>query len=159
KDLQALDDLVARYARVRELLAGASSDEARASLETESADFERQIAVKRAKLKGYDGYVFGTEEVRARHDGLMTLVSGIGHLLDPTEGAAARLRSRKRTAQPEAPPPPVAESTTPDWAAAVRAVAAGAKYQKLRLKPEKDLAPLGADPQSGLQEFLHLATH
>src|SRR5262249_42081491 len=59
KDLQALDDLVARYARVRELLAGASSDEARASLETESADFERQIAVKRAKLKGYDGYVFG----------------------------------------------------------------------------------------------------
>jgi len=42
------------------------------------------------------------------------------------------------------------------WARAAAAVAGEPRYRGLRLQPVLDLVPLGADPHSGLFEFVHL---
>ena len=47
----------------------------------------------------------------------------------------------------------------PGWAAAREAARAVAAYGGLDLLPQIDLIPLGADPRSGLLEFLHLPSH
>ncbi|MFK7959255.1 MAG: formylglycine-generating enzyme family protein [Phycisphaerales bacterium] len=46
-----------------------------------------------------------------------------------------------------------------DWNRCAAAVRDSGRYGALELRPQMGLVPLGADPESGLQEFLHLATH
>ena len=45
------------------------------------------------------------------------------------------------------------------WRRAAAAVASHPRFAGLRLEPRVGLLPLGTDPHSGLEEFLHLPTH
>lgn len=45
------------------------------------------------------------------------------------------------------------------WKRASRAVGINRVYRGFSLRPQIGLVPLGADPDSGLQEFVHLASH
>ncbi len=46
----------------------------------------------------------------------------------------------------------------PAWDAAIAAIASSPKYGGHRLSPQLGLVPLGVDPESGLWEFVHLAS-
>ena len=45
------------------------------------------------------------------------------------------------------------------WAATLEAIAKDPRYARFRLAEQPDLVPLGPDPASGLQEFLHTGSH
>ena len=46
-----------------------------------------------------------------------------------------------------------------DWGAARQRILEDARYHGLSLEPQVGLVPLGPDPESGLEEFLHFETH
>lgn len=49
-------------------------------------------------------------------------------------------------------------TATNAWAMAVEAIQSDARYRHAKIAPQLDLLPIGADPNSGLQEFAHLPT-
>ena len=80
------------------------------------------------------------------HDELVPFVRGDDSMLARVQRSDARIR---REAQQDA------EALREPWQRAAAAVAADARFAGFVLRPQYDLVPLGADPQSGLQEFWH----
>ncbi|MBK8098235.1 MAG: protein kinase [Planctomycetes bacterium] len=44
------------------------------------------------------------------------------------------------------------------WERAIAAIATDPRYGRIRIRPQLDLLPIGPDPESGLQEFVHVRT-
>jgi formylglycine-generating enzyme required for sulfatase activity len=80
------------------------------------------------------------------HDDLVPFVRGDDSMLARVQRSKARIR---REAEQDA------TALREPWERAAAAVAADPRFAGFVLRPQFDLVPLGADPQSGLQEFWH----
>ncbi|HEX4826191.1 MAG TPA: bifunctional serine/threonine-protein kinase/formylglycine-generating enzyme family protein [Candidatus Polarisedimenticolaceae bacterium] len=148
-----LDDLVAvRDALRKELAAMSPSGEADfVAMKLKQA--EDQIAALRADAARAQRYVFDLPEDQKLHDQLAALVLDLRTLGDPDRGLIADMR--RRIAQIHALERATLDDATAEWAAAAAAIAASPRYAGLAVTPQIGLVPLGADPISGLYEFLH----
>ncbi len=85
------------------------------------------------------------------------LVEGLDEIAKPESGLIARVRERARRAST------IHERSitthADDWARVRRELRNDARFAGLDLRPQLGLVPLGRDPDSGLQEFLHLEMH
>ncbi|MEE9394493.1 MAG: bifunctional serine/threonine-protein kinase/formylglycine-generating enzyme family protein [Planctomycetota bacterium] len=100
----------------------------------------------------------GDLETQFRHDALQSLVNRLKRVTTANEGLEASIRWRKE-----------ASSTIEDfssssaaqkkWADASARISHSESYEGLVIGPQLGLVPLGADSTSGLEEFLHLASH
>jgi len=108
-----------------------------------------------AKLDAGQLASFGTDVSEREWWGksLRELVGSIERLAEPRVGALARMRSHLHAAST------LRQRTIGDcveaWEHAADAVRAHPEFGGLELAPQLGLVPLGADPDSGLQEFWH----
>ncbi len=114
-----------------------------------------QLEARASRSDPLDGT---SDEDRWRRAVLEELVRGLDRLADPDPrpGGIAGVRARLERARDLERASLV--DAAPAWRAARDAVAASATYRGLDLAPQSGLVPLGADPDSGLQEFAHLAS-
>jgi serine/threonine protein kinase/formylglycine-generating enzyme required for sulfatase activity len=139
-----------RVAKARLLAEGIAADE-RSRLEADVAQWQREADTRRT-------WTFATRDLALRHAVLSQLVAGLAAAAAP-DGSLPQMRWRLQEAS-------TLRARTVDtheaaWRTAVAAVAAAPPYQAaigkgMQLTPQVGLVPLGADPQSGLQEFAHL---
>lgn len=110
--------------------------------------------IRAAAPKGAGGVPrFDTHEARWEHETLSKVVGGLVQLKDRDVPSMERrlrfaqeLEEKTITAQKEA------------WTAAAARIEKAAPYHGLKIKPQLGLVPLGPDPESGLEEFAHLAS-
>ncbi|MCU0863916.1 MAG: SUMF1/EgtB/PvdO family nonheme iron enzyme [Planctomycetes bacterium] len=88
------------------------------------------------------------------HDQILTLLERLRHFGEHPQGARQRVHEQIAWAQ-ESHRRCQTEAAAA-WLEAAAGVRADARFDGLRLAPQWDLLPLGADPASGLWEFLHL---
>jgi serine/threonine protein kinase/formylglycine-generating enzyme required for sulfatase activity len=101
-------------------------------------------------------YRFRDAALQFKHDTTATLVRRLETFLDPDPFAGAVASVRKRLRVAETVDAATRGRHAAAWDAACRAVADPAgRYGGLALRPQRGLIPLGADPRSRLQEFLH----
>ncbi len=93
----------------------------------------------------------------ARHGVLSKLVADLRRFSDPENGTIADLRRRRGLARQTVQLSLV--DAREDWRLCAERVASDARYRGLELVPQEGLLPLGPDPRSGLEEFLHWPTH
>ncbi|MEZ6196693.1 MAG: bifunctional serine/threonine-protein kinase/formylglycine-generating enzyme family protein [Planctomycetota bacterium] len=94
---------------------------------------------------------------RFRHDILAALVADLRTFARGEGSLVAALRARRERAGRIAAE--TLEKPAEAWKAAAERVAADRRFAGATLEPRLGLVPLGPDPQSGLEEFLHWATH
>ncbi|HGY93056.1 MAG TPA: hypothetical protein ENK43_17970 [Planctomycetes bacterium] len=90
-------------------------------------------------------------------DVLEGLVTRLRKFSDKNTGAFAQVRDRRERSRELVVQTIV--RCADSWAACAARVAAGDTYGHLDLPPQEGLIPLGEDPQTGFEEFLHWATH
>ncbi|MBZ0149907.1 MAG: formylglycine-generating enzyme family protein, partial [Planctomycetes bacterium] len=117
------------------------------SLESRRRELASQVGQRRT-------WTFARDEDRFLHDEAVHLVARLTTFATAATGAVAIVRhelewSRRRTALQR-------EHGDAAWALTIAAVAKDPRYHGLRLVADSELLPLGADPDTGLQEFLHL---
>ncbi|MFO1076425.1 MAG: bifunctional serine/threonine-protein kinase/formylglycine-generating enzyme family protein [Planctomycetota bacterium] len=140
----------------------------RAELAAAAAQLDARVAELRRAIDAPQTWDFADSEDRWWHAQLAKLVSDLQAFTNEQNGGlfsagvsaqhgwgmvrrarfAATLRERS-VAGPEA---------QRRWSAALAALAADARFAGAHVEPQVGLLPLGADPESGLQEFAHLAT-
>ncbi len=90
-------------------------------------------------------------------DVLATLVTRLRRFCDESTGAYAQVADRRRRSET------LLLRTITDckenWRACAARVSKGEVYRSLELPPQEGLIPLGPDPRTGFEEFLHWATH
>ena len=101
---------------------------------------------------------FGDDNViRWKHDIQTQIVNRLRRFAAPEDGLYAGVRKRCQRARA------ILDETVTKyrdgWIAAIRAVRTSPHYGGFKLSAQVGLIPLGADPRSGLQEFLHWETH
>ena len=104
-------------------------------------------------------WVFATDEEQWEHDTLAELVARLRELAEPEHGLLARVRDRLRWAR-EVEQRTIAEYEL-EWDDAIASIADPEdcpKYGGLQIVPQLGLVPLWRDEESGLWEFLHLAS-
>jgi formylglycine-generating enzyme required for sulfatase activity len=103
-----------------------------------------------------EAFAFASTEQQWHHDTLAKLVRDLEAFFAPSTGLFADVLKRRAFAAG------VEEKTLVEpreaWARTVASVAASSRYGGLRIRPQLGLIPLGADPGSGLFEFVHLQT-
>ena len=125
------------------------------------ASYVEVLAAEEAELadtvEEAEVHVLPTMELQWRHDVLAELIAELQTFADPEQGLVADVERRLAFART------VRERTIDEHADAWRRAAAEvlehAATRGLVLAPQEGLIPLGADPDSGLQEFLHLGSH
>ncbi|MBX3462718.1 MAG: SUMF1/EgtB/PvdO family nonheme iron enzyme [Planctomycetes bacterium] len=98
---------------------------------------------------------FPTDGDRFLHENLSRLVEDLREFA-AREGIVAAARARLAAA--DTVHARSIDAHREAWDAAVAAIAAEPRYGGLRLAPQVGLVPLGPDPDSGLWEFVHLAS-
>ncbi|MEZ6194525.1 MAG: SUMF1/EgtB/PvdO family nonheme iron enzyme [Planctomycetota bacterium] len=117
----------------------------------------QRLATATARCDERLTWTFPTPKLRFQHETMSRLVTEVRDFAAPGTGLrdlmAMRLeRSRRmRTA--------TLEDAAAAWAACIARIRANSAYSGLELTPQLGLVPLGPDPDSGLEEFLHWATH
>jgi formylglycine-generating enzyme required for sulfatase activity len=110
-----------------------------------------------ATIQGRRTWRFDDAATQFRHDALAQLVSDLTEFVDPNRGLLASVAERRRLSML------VEESTVnqkrAEWDAVASRVRANPLYAKLKVVPQVGLIPLGPDPKSGLEEFLHWQSH
>ena len=103
---------------------------------------------------------FDDVERQWQHDLLADLVAGLGRLADedPLVGVVASVEGRLAFAEGIAERTVHGADAAARWNLVIETVAHSEAYQGLLLRPQMGFLPLGADPDSGLQEFAHLAS-
>ncbi|MCA9320515.1 MAG: SUMF1/EgtB/PvdO family nonheme iron enzyme [Planctomycetes bacterium] len=91
------------------------------------------------------------------HEVLSQLVADLRQFADPKSGVFAEVK-RRRARSEEIARRSLADSREL-WRLCALRVAKNAHYADLKLEAIEGLIPIGADPESGLEEFLHWATH
>ncbi|MFQ5504683.1 MAG: SUMF1/EgtB/PvdO family nonheme iron enzyme [Planctomycetota bacterium] len=152
-----LESLERDVATRRRRLGGASLDAAtRELLSTELERKKLEIRGLRKLVAGRRSYRFDDFETGWRHDVLADLVVELGRFADPSAGTRAAVKRRLRTARS------LQKRLGQDsalWRACIAEIRASPLYRGHEIAPQTGLVPLGADPETGLQEFLHLLTH
>lgn len=103
-----------------------------------------------------------TPELAAESAVLAQLVERLGVFLDPDPrvGTAAEIGERLEFARSVAARSVTDAEPRARWARVAREIAASHLYGgSVELPPQVGLLPMGPDPNSGLQEFLHLRSH
>ncbi|MFN0242368.1 MAG: bifunctional serine/threonine-protein kinase/formylglycine-generating enzyme family protein [Planctomycetota bacterium] len=98
-------------------------------------------------------------EARWRRDGLQALIAGIDRLVEPQRGLLADVERRIELAARVMRTSVVEHAA--DWERACASIANESEcpqYRGLRLRPQLGLVPIGRNPQSGLWEFVHVAS-
>ncbi|MCB9831390.1 MAG: SUMF1/EgtB/PvdO family nonheme iron enzyme [Planctomycetes bacterium] len=103
------------------------------------------------------GWRFEDERLQFQHDVLAELVTDLERFRDDPLGPMKTMARRLELAR--AIRPATIEDAAAAWRAAARRLAANPRYDGLELPPQLGLIPLGPDPDSGLEEFLHWLSH
>jgi formylglycine-generating enzyme required for sulfatase activity len=101
-------------------------------------------------------WTFADPLLQLRHDRLEELVRGLEDLANDTalfSQVEARLSLARNIAIK------TVDDRQADWDAAIARIRHNPKYAGLVLTPQVGLVPLGEDPDSHLEEFLHFETH
>ncbi|MBL8862837.1 MAG: SUMF1/EgtB/PvdO family nonheme iron enzyme, partial [Planctomycetes bacterium] len=107
------------------------------------------LADVQAKSSTRRTWRFSDSQDEYRHDELVKLVAGLRRVSKQLACAVASVEE---------------ESAARAWSEAIEAISKGERYRGTKwpndkpLTPQIGLVPIGADPQSGLWEFAHLAT-
>ncbi len=120
-------------------------------------ELEHEIEALRAARAERRSWTFdGDLDMQFRHDALSLLVANLNRATAEgglREDIARRLDLSRRIATE------TIDAHRAAWEAAAQRVTANERYGDLVLAPQVGLIPLGADPASGLEEFLHWQTH
>jgi formylglycine-generating enzyme required for sulfatase activity len=163
-------------------LAGVS-DQQLAEIEAQLGKLRERLSVLREEVKGQRSWRFTETEDTFRHEILAKLVTELREFVaeDRTSAQrsiAERLRRSRKIEELTVSSP----AATKLWEDAIARIRANPKYRiseeqrmklgpvgapaslfdvtgSMTLKPQVGLIPLGPDPVSGLEEFLHLETH
>ena len=92
-----------------------------------------------------------------KHDVLAKMVADFATFQQPNTGLFARMKARQATA--ETIEQQTVEAHRTAWYAAIERIHSNPLYHDLLLAPQVGLVPLGQDPDSHFEEFLHLETH
>ena len=124
-----------------------------AALEEEIPRLEARAARRKTwRFGGEDAaYLAWKREVYAE------LVAGLRELADEETGALGQLAARERRSRELVRK--TLEEAAPAWEACRARILVNERYRGLSLSPQEGLIPLGPDPDSGLEEFLHWAMH
>ncbi|MBL8752638.1 MAG: protein kinase [Planctomycetes bacterium] len=120
------------------------------SLRARRDDLRERVAQRRT-------WVFVEPANQFLHDEMTRLVDRLAAFAEGASGGLAEVRGELTTADRCAAVQ--RELGAPAWASAAAAVAADPRYRGLALVADDELLPLGADPASGLHEFLHVRSH
>lgn len=130
----------------------------------ERADEQEQIRVLTGNIERWkkiiDGrrtWRFDDVNLQFRHDALSQLVADITEFADPDRGLLSSIAKRRDLSK-------VVQDATigqkwSEWEGAAERIRNNTVYKKLELVPQIGLIPLGQDPKSGLEEFLHWQSH
>ena len=147
------DDLVAVRDSLRQELSGMAPSGEASFVAMKLKQAEDQLAALRADAARTRRYVFASPEEQKLHDQLAVLVEDLRAFGDPDRGLIADMR--RRIALTHDIERATLREAAPAWTAAAAAIAASPRYGGLVVIPQNGLIPLGADPVSGLYEFLH----
>ncbi len=120
---------------------------------------EQAIVRLQTIVDEYGGWRFPDEVATRRHAEIWSILFDALELADPSEGGVVRMQARVDSV-PEIEARSLHESATA-WRAAIQSIADVNEcpaYQGLRLAAQFGLVPLGRDPDSGLWEFVDVAT-
>ncbi|MHC5062767.1 MAG: bifunctional serine/threonine-protein kinase/formylglycine-generating enzyme family protein [Planctomycetota bacterium] len=126
-------------------------------------EYEAALKGIRARATTRDGESWAFEDVgmQLKHDVLSKLIPDLEEFAGET-GLAKKMERRRELART------IAQRTVldrqKDWDDAIARIRENEKYPSLKLPylpltPQIGLIPLGEDPDSGLEEFLHFETH
>jgi len=101
-------------------------------------------------------WTFSDSMQQKKHDTLAKLVQDLEALTSDTV-LLARMKRRRELAETIREKTVVARRA--DWDKVNDRILENPRYRNLALEPQVGLIPLGMDPDSGLEEFLHLETH
>ncbi|MCB9833247.1 MAG: SUMF1/EgtB/PvdO family nonheme iron enzyme [Planctomycetes bacterium] len=100
---------------------------------------------------------FEDQALQFRHDVLAELVTDLDHFVGDPSGAHRRMSRSLEQARKIARVS--LEDAAEAWADCRQRLAGDARFAPLDLAPQLGLIPLGPDPDSGLEEFLHWCSH
>jgi len=129
-------------------------------VDTTAADTKRRqqlLAVAepmRARVAERRTWAFPDEETQFLHDQVAQLVQRLQQVATTPGGWLARVQ--RQLAWAEAGHRRCQVEGAEAWRTAIAAIAASPRYGGLAIHPQFDLLPVGADPSSGLWEFVHL---
>jgi formylglycine-generating enzyme required for sulfatase activity len=118
----------------------------RETLEKWLADFQQQVNTRRT-------WLFAKPETQFLHDQVAALIRRLIAFCG-SRGELQRIRREVEIVKRNHQQGTVDAAAT--WVTAAAGIAADPRFGGLVLVPQRDLLPLGPDPGSGLQEFLHL---
>ncbi len=126
-----------------------------------------RVAEIEEKIRERRTWRFNDTEEQWQHDILTELVAGLTQFVatDAHRGTLANVRTRLAFARQVESRSIVSPKRQQEWDAVRTRIAASTHYQGSQnhplydLKPQLGLVPLGPDPKSGLEEFLHLQSH
>jgi len=121
---------------------------------------EHQAAVDRIRARAgtlaAGSWRFEESSVQWKHDMLVKLVEDL-EAFKSDGGLFEQVKERLRLAR--SIKEETVEARGADWKKAIERIKANPKYGGLTITPRVGLVPLGPDPDSGLEEFLHFETH
>ncbi len=120
---------------------------------------EQAIVRLQTIVDEYGDWHFSDEVVARRHAEIWSILFDALELADPAQGGIVRMQARVDSV-PEIEARSLRESATA-WGAAIESISDVAEcpaYRGLRLTPQFGLVPIGRDPDSGLWEFVDVAT-
>ena len=116
---------------------------------------EEALAPLEARTHERSTWRFPTVEAQWEHDTLSTLVLRLDGLAGEN-GLLADVRGRRNELQRILHATVQGDDARARWQTAIAAVSSTPAYEGLSLTPQFGLLPIGQDPLSGLQEFVHV---
>ena len=114
----------------------------------------RDAALRGAKGTGL---TFASTDDQWQHEVLSELIERMERFAGDSKGAMAIVRRDRVVAATLEARSTIEHAAR--WSATIAAIAAAPAFAGLRLQPIVGLVPLGKDPDSGFEEFLHLPSH
>jgi serine/threonine protein kinase/formylglycine-generating enzyme required for sulfatase activity len=109
------------------------------------------------KVKANRAWEFKEDVSAWKHEIVAQLVKDLESFADPERGLIQALE--KRLERAETIGARTVEAWAQEWRQASARVQSGPRYGGMKLEPIVGLIPLGPDPESGLEEFLHFESH
>jgi serine/threonine protein kinase/formylglycine-generating enzyme required for sulfatase activity len=153
-DLERLARLRERREGLERAAESAPHAQARTYAAARIAKLDREIAAAEQEIRTRIRYTFADPEQAFLHENLELLVAGLERFTAP--GGTLELVEARWTFARAIEHATVVEPGDA-WRSVAADVAASPRYQHRTLPPQLGLVPLGADPESGLQEFACLA--
>ena len=158
ESLARIPEMEKQAEELSKALSEATEEPPKAKASAALAKLQADLTSLREEVRGQKSWSFGENvDLEFRHQTLSALVTDLKAAIDPKSGVFAdieqRLEKSRRIQQ---------ETVTQHaalWAAAAERITAHNAYGALELKPQTGLIPLGPDPTSGLEEFLHWQSH